>query len=163
MLGGKPSVTIVVEPGEKYVQGSATCDNNCHSSYVWLRVCSDGTGFAGCGIEDVRTAARRDGRGIHLQEQPCRSRIEEESLPRRRVLGRKREQDLLLSTSRARRTHGSTESEFSENAFKFVAEAGLNYFIRQYIKMGVFVGGANLEIVSKEEGKKGVLSSGLAQ
>ena len=57
----------------------------------------------------------------------------------------------------------STESEFSDNAFKFVAEAGLNYFIRQYIKMGVFVGGANLEMVSEEEGKKGVLSSGLAQ
>jgi len=57
----------------------------------------------------------------------------------------------------------STESEFSDNAFKFVAEAGLNYFIRQYIKMGVFVGGANLEIVSEEEGKEGVLSSGLAK
>ena len=57
----------------------------------------------------------------------------------------------------------STESEFSDNSFRFVAEAGLNYFIRQYIKMGVFVGGANLELVSEEEGKKGVLSSSLAK
>lgn len=57
----------------------------------------------------------------------------------------------------------STESEFSDNAFKLLVEAGKNYFVRQYIKMGVFVGGANLELVSEEEGKKGVLASGLAQ
>lgn len=57
----------------------------------------------------------------------------------------------------------STESEFSDNAFKVTTESGLNYFIRQYIKMGVFVGGANLELVSEEEGKQGVLSSKLAK
>jgi len=57
----------------------------------------------------------------------------------------------------------STESEFSDNALTFIAEAGLNHFIRQYIKMGVFVGGANLEVVSEDEGKKGVLSSRLVQ
>lgn len=57
----------------------------------------------------------------------------------------------------------STESEFSDNSLKFVVQAGINYFIRQYIKMGVFVGGANLELVSEEEGKKGVLKSGLAK
>lgn len=56
----------------------------------------------------------------------------------------------------------STESEFSDNAFKLLVEAGRNYFVRQYIKMGVFVGGANLELVNEEEGKKGVLASGLA-
>lgn len=57
----------------------------------------------------------------------------------------------------------STESEFSDNAFKFIAESGKNHFIRQYIKMGVFVGGANVELVTEEEGKKGVLASGLAK
>ena len=57
----------------------------------------------------------------------------------------------------------STESEFSDNAFKFVALADTNHFIRQYIKMGVFVGGANVELVTEEEGKKGVLASGLAK
>ena len=57
----------------------------------------------------------------------------------------------------------STESEFSDNAFKFVALEGVNHFIRQYIKMGVFVGGANVELVTEEEGKKGVLASGLAK
>ncbi len=30
------------------------------------------------------------------------------------------------------------------------------YFIRQYIKPGVFVGGAGLELVSDEDGKKSV-------
>jgi hypothetical protein len=57
----------------------------------------------------------------------------------------------------------STESEFSDNAFKFEVVAGINYFIRQYIKMGVFVGGANVELVPEDEGKKGVLASKLAK
>jgi hypothetical protein len=57
----------------------------------------------------------------------------------------------------------STESEFSDNELKFVSEAGKNHFIRQYIKIGVFVGGANVELVAEEEGKKGVLASGLAR
>lgn len=57
----------------------------------------------------------------------------------------------------------STESEFSDNAFKFDARAGLNYFIRQYIKLGVFVGGANVELVPEEEGRKGVLGTKLAK
>jgi len=57
----------------------------------------------------------------------------------------------------------STESEFSDNAIKFRAEGGTNYFARQYIKMGVFVGGAGVEMVSEEEGKKNVLESKLAK
>lgn len=57
----------------------------------------------------------------------------------------------------------STESEFSDNSLELHAESGQNYFIRQYIKLGVFVGGANLELVSEEEGKKGVLECELAQ
>lgn len=56
----------------------------------------------------------------------------------------------------------STESEFGDNALDFVAEGGKLQFFRNYIKMGVFVGGANLEAVSEEEGKKGVQESGLA-
>ncbi len=47
----------------------------------------------------------------------------------------------------------STESEFSDNSVVFTPAADKNYFIRQYIKMGVFVGGANLELVSEGEGK----------
>ena len=56
----------------------------------------------------------------------------------------------------------TTQSEFSDNALEIVAETGRLYFIRQYIKMGVFVGGANLELVSEEEGKKEVLQCSLA-
>lgn len=50
----------------------------------------------------------------------------------------------------------STESEFSPNDLVIRTEGGKNYFVRQYIKMGLFVGGANLETVSEEEGKKAV-------
>jgi len=57
----------------------------------------------------------------------------------------------------------STESEFSDNSVKIDAGNGENYFIRQYIKMGLFVGGANLEQVSEEEGKKAVLECKLAK
>lgn len=57
----------------------------------------------------------------------------------------------------------STEFEFSDNSLKFDAEAGNNYFFEQYIKMGVFVGGANLKQVSEQEGKKQVLECQLAK
>ena len=30
----------------------------------------------------------------------------------------------------------------------------MNYFIRQYIKLGMFVGGAGLELVDEEKGKE---------
>jgi uncharacterized protein YlaN (UPF0358 family) len=50
----------------------------------------------------------------------------------------------------------STESEFSPNDLQLNTEIGKNYFIKQYIKMGVFVGGANLELVQEEEGKKDI-------
>lgn len=50
----------------------------------------------------------------------------------------------------------ATESEFGDNMLNIVAEGGKNHFIRNYIKMGVFIGGANLEVVSEEEGKKAV-------
>ena len=50
----------------------------------------------------------------------------------------------------------STESEFSPNDLLLKTESGKNYFIKQFIKMGVFVGGANLELVDEGEGKKDV-------
>ncbi|MGX5174278.1 DUF2846 domain-containing protein [Aliikangiella sp. IMCC44653] len=50
----------------------------------------------------------------------------------------------------------STESEFSPNDLMVNTEVGKNYFINQYIKMGVFVGGANLKLVDEEVGKKAV-------
>ncbi|MFZ1712138.1 MAG: DUF2846 domain-containing protein, partial [Nitrosomonas sp.] len=46
-----------------------------------------------------------------------------------------------------------TESEFSPNTLELVLEAGKNYFIRQFIKIGVFVGGAGVEQVPEEQGK----------
>jgi len=50
----------------------------------------------------------------------------------------------------------STESEFSPNDFFVTTEAGKNYFVKQFIKMGVFVGGANLELSSDEQGKEDI-------
>ncbi len=50
----------------------------------------------------------------------------------------------------------STESEFSPNDLLLRTEVGKNYFIRQYIKMGVFVGGSGLELIDEEQGKEAV-------
>ena len=50
----------------------------------------------------------------------------------------------------------STESEFSPNDLLIKVKSGMNYFIRQYIKFGLFVGGAALELIDEEEGKKDV-------
>ncbi len=50
----------------------------------------------------------------------------------------------------------STESEFSDNSIDFMADAGENYFVEQYIKMGVFVGGAGLNMVEKTKGMEAV-------
>ena len=41
----------------------------------------------------------------------------------------------------------ATESEFSDNAINLLAVAGQNHYVRQSIKMGVFVGGAKLEVI----------------
>lgn len=57
----------------------------------------------------------------------------------------------------------STESEFSPNDLLVKTEGGKNYFIKQYIKIGVFVGGAGLELVDEEEGKKEVQKLEMAQ
>lgn len=46
-----------------------------------------------------------------------------------------------------------TESEFSPNTLELMVEAGKNYFVRQFIKLGLFVGGAGVEQVPEEQGK----------
>lgn len=56
-----------------------------------------------------------------------------------------------------------TESEFSPNTLELMFEAGKNYFIRQFIKMGVFVGGAGLEQTPEEQGKIAVSKLEMAQ
>jgi len=56
----------------------------------------------------------------------------------------------------------STESEFSDNDLSVEFKQGVNYFVHQYIKLGAFVGGAGLELVPEEQGKKGVLECKLA-
>lgn len=48
----------------------------------------------------------------------------------------------------------STESEFSPNDLSLFTEPGKNYFVRQYIKMGAFVGGAGLSESTETEGKR---------
>jgi len=56
-----------------------------------------------------------------------------------------------------------TESEFSPNTLELMFEAGKNYFIRQFIKMGVFVGGAGLEQIPEEQGKQDVMKLKMAK
>jgi hypothetical protein len=56
----------------------------------------------------------------------------------------------------------STESEFSPNDLLVKTESGKNYFIQQYIKFGMAVGGAGLKLVDEAEGKKQVEGLGLA-
>ncbi|WP_399679556.1 DUF2846 domain-containing protein [Xenophilus sp.] len=56
----------------------------------------------------------------------------------------------------------STESEFSPNTLTLLFEAGKSYFVRQYIKLGVFVGGADLEVIPEAQGKEAVAKLELA-
>lgn len=57
----------------------------------------------------------------------------------------------------------NTQSEFSPNTLELMFEAGKNYFIRQFIKMGVFVGGAGLEQIPEEQGKQAVAKLEMAK
>lgn len=50
----------------------------------------------------------------------------------------------------------ATESEFSPNTLTLMTEADRNYFIEQYLKMGVFVGGANLRQLDEAAGQAAV-------
>jgi hypothetical protein len=56
----------------------------------------------------------------------------------------------------------STESEFSPNDIELFTKSGINYFIRQAIKLGVFVGGAKLEVVDATKGEAAVRELGEA-
>ena len=56
-----------------------------------------------------------------------------------------------------------TESEFSPNTLELMFDAGQNYFIRQFIKIGVFVGGAGLEQIPEEQGKIAVTKLEMAK
>ena len=57
----------------------------------------------------------------------------------------------------------STESEFSPNHLFFIADIGKNYFIKQYIKMGAFVGGADLQLVPYKLGSETIQELDLAK
>lgn len=57
----------------------------------------------------------------------------------------------------------STESEFSPNLLTINTLPGTNYFVSQYIKLGVFVGGAGLELVDEEKGKEAIMKLDLAK
>jgi hypothetical protein len=56
-----------------------------------------------------------------------------------------------------------TESEFSANTLEVMLDAGKNHFIRQFIKLGVFVGGAGLEQIPEEQGKIDVVKLEMAK
>jgi hypothetical protein len=56
-----------------------------------------------------------------------------------------------------------TESEFSPNSMELFMDAGKNYFIRQFIKIGAFVGGADLEQIPEEQAKADIAKLGLAK
>lgn len=55
-----------------------------------------------------------------------------------------------------------TESEFSANTLELVVEAGKNYFIRQFIKMGVLSGGSDLEKMPENQGQAAVANLNMA-
>lgn len=57
----------------------------------------------------------------------------------------------------------STQSEFGVNNLALTTEAGQNYFIRQYIKMGALVGGSNVELVEDAKGKADVAKLKMAE
>ena len=57
----------------------------------------------------------------------------------------------------------STESEFSNNDLTINTDGGKLYFIEQYIKVGVFVGGAGIKQVDNKTGEKEILKLNLAQ
>ena len=50
----------------------------------------------------------------------------------------------------------ATQSEFSDNTLELNLEGGKNHFIRNYIKFGVFVGGADLEVIEETEAKTAI-------
>lgn len=56
----------------------------------------------------------------------------------------------------------ATESEFSPNQITVDTQAGENVFVQQYIKMGLFVAGANVKQVDAAEGMASIAKLDLA-
>ena len=56
----------------------------------------------------------------------------------------------------------STESEFSPNDLLLKTENGKLYFVQQFIKFGLFVGGAGIKLVDEIEAKKQMTELNLA-
>ena len=59
-------------------------------------------------------------------------------------------------------THSLKGSAENDSELQLTTEAGKNYFVRQYIKLGVFVGGADLEVIPETQGKEAVAKLALA-
>jgi hypothetical protein len=57
----------------------------------------------------------------------------------------------------------STESEFSPNDLTLNVDPGKNYFVRQYIKLGVLVGGAGVESVTEQQGMADIATLEMAK
>ena len=57
----------------------------------------------------------------------------------------------------------TTTSEFSPNSILVQTKGGENYYFNHYIKIGLIVGGANIEQVTEEVAKKEILECGLAK
>lgn len=56
----------------------------------------------------------------------------------------------------------TTQSEFGNNDLVVPMQSGENYFVKQYIKPGVFVGGANLKLMDKEQAQQDLQKLDLA-
>jgi len=56
----------------------------------------------------------------------------------------------------------STQSEFSPNKLTQFFASGKNYFIQQYIKLGVFIGGADLQVMPEGLAKAEIAKLALA-
>jgi hypothetical protein len=56
----------------------------------------------------------------------------------------------------------STQSEFSPNTLELYTESGKNYFIENYIKVGLFIGGADLKERDEQRAKKDIAKLKLA-
>jgi len=56
----------------------------------------------------------------------------------------------------------ATQSEFSPKILPVFMEAGRNYFIRQYIQFGAFIGGTKIELVDEARGRSEIEKLSLA-
>lgn len=79
-------------------------------------------------------------------------------------LGESAQQVFFYTTVEGGKEHTiATESEMQDNQLVLMTESGKNYFVRQYIKLGIVVEGANLEQVDEETGQQAVSQLELAQ